>query len=353
MLAGSVPFQGKDIHRQIIAIQESEPAPLSTLVEGVPDRLEEIVTKCLAKNKDERYQTAKDLLIDLKNLRRKLDVDAEIERTVAPALRSSTAGAAPVSTQLPPLDGGTTNAGASPTSSAEYVVTGIKRHKLVTTILALVLIAGSIGLALFWRVHNSTAGGAINSIAVLPFQNRSTDADSEYLSDGLAESLIYRLSQLPNLKVSPTSSVFRYKGKETDAQKVGNDLGVQAVMTGRILQRGENLTISVELVEVRTNKLLWGEQYERKMSELLATQREIANEITNKLQLKLSGESEQKLAKKYTDSNEAYQLYMKGLFHLRTEQRTTSRKRSGIFNRPPGLIPISRSPMSASPNLTQ
>src|SRR6266542_1617219 len=95
MLAGCVPFQGKDIHRQIIAIQETEPEPLATLVEGVPDRLEEIVAKCLAKNKDERYQTAKDLLIDLRNLRRKLDVDAEIERTVAPALRSTTSGASP------------------------------------------------------------------------------------------------------------------------------------------------------------------------------------------------------------------------------------------------------------------
>ena len=184
---------------------------------------------------------------------------------------------------------------------------GLRDPVVKRSLFVLVLVAGSIGLGLFWRARNSAAEGTINSIAVMPFQNRSAGADSEYLADGLAESLIYRLSQLPNLKVSPTSSVFRYKGKETDAQKIGNELGVSAVLTGRIVQRGENLTISVELVDVRNNKLLWGEQYERKMSELLATQREIANEITNKLQLKLSGESEQKLAKKYTDSNEAYQ----------------------------------------------
>ena len=123
---------------------------------------------------------------------------------------------------------------------------------------------------------------------MLPFQNKSADADTEYLSDGLAESLIYRLSQLPNLKVSPTSSVMRYKGKETDPQIIAKELGVDSLLTGRIIQRGDNLTVSVELVDVRNNKLLWGEQYERKMSDLLATQREIATTITQKLQLKLS-----------------------------------------------------------------
>ncbi len=138
---------------------------------------------------------------------------------------------------------------------------------------------------------------------------------SYYLSDGLAESLIYRLSQLPNLKVSPTSSVFRYKGKETYPKTIGSELGVDAVMTGRIAQRGENLTISVELVDVRNNKTLWGEQYERKMSELLATQREIATEIAQKLRLKLSGE-EKGLTKHYTDNNEAYQLYLQGSYHF-------------------------------------
>jgi TolB-like protein/Tfp pilus assembly protein PilF len=157
--------------------------------------------------------------------------------------------------------------------------------------------------------------GPIKSLAVLPFQNRGGNADSEYLSDGLAESLIYRLSQLPDLKVSPTSSVFRYKGKETDPIKVGHELGVQTVMSGRMVQRGENLTISVELVDVRHNKLLWGEQYERKLSDLLATQREIAAEITSKLQLKLSGEGEKALTKRYTDNPEAYQLYLKGRYH--------------------------------------
>jgi len=314
MIAGCVPFQGKDIHRQIIAIQETEPAPLSQLVEGVPDRLEEIVTKCLAKDKDERYQTAKDLLIDLRNLRRRLDVDAEIERSVVPNLRSTSDASSRASTQGSPSSAGTTSAvQVSTTSSAEYVVTRIKQHKLAAAIVVLVLIAGGIGLGHFFRARNTE--GPLDSIAVLPFENKSNAADTDYLSDGLAESLIYRLSQLPNLKVSPTSSVMRYKGKERDVKTIAGELGVSAVMTGRIAQRGDSLTISVELVDVRNNKLLWGEQYERKMSDLLATQREIASTIAEKLQVKLSGTDNKGITKRYTNDNEAYQLYLKGRYY--------------------------------------
>jgi TolB-like protein/Tfp pilus assembly protein PilF len=187
-----------------------------------------------------------------------------------------------------------------------------KTKWLLFAVLSLIVLAVS---GFFAYRYFTPVSKQIESIAVMPFENKSGNTDSEYLSDGLAESLIYRLSQLPNLKVSPTSSVFRYKGRETDVQIIGNELSVDTVMTGRIVQRGDNLTISVELVDVRNNRLLWGEQYERKLSELLQTQREIASEITGKLRLKLSGEGEQMLAKKYTDNPEAFQLYLKGRFY--------------------------------------
>ena len=184
---------------------------------------------------------------------------------------------------------------------------------LVALVVAvLVLVGGFFG----YRYFGTGGSAAINSIAVMPFENRNSDADTDYLSDGLAESVIFRLTQIPDLRVSPTSSVMRYKGKETDVAKIANELGVDAVMTGRLTKRGDNLNITVELVDARTNKSLWGEQYERKLSELLTTQREIVAEIVGKLQLKLSGESEQKLAKKYTDNDEAYQLYLRGQYHL-------------------------------------
>jgi len=175
-----------------------------------------------------------------------------------------------------------------------------------------ILVGGFFG----YRYFSASSSSQINSIAVMPFENRNSDADTDYLSDGLAESVIFRLTQIPDLRVSPTSSVMRYKGASTDVAKIASELGVDAVMTGRLTKRGDNLNITVELVDARTNKSLWGEQYERKLSELLTTQREIVTEIVGKLQLKLSGESEQKLAKKYTDNNEAYQLYLRGQHHL-------------------------------------
>ncbi len=174
MIAGVVPFPGKDIHRQIISIQEAEPAPLAQQVEGVPERLEEIVVKCLAKDPDERYQSARDLLIDLRNFRRKLDVDAEIERTVAPQLRSTGVGSSRADSS-PGVTPSTPPAHA--TSSAEYVVTGIRRHKLAVAAAVLVLITGLTALGLYLR--SSSTEGTVESIAVLPFENRSADTDTE------------------------------------------------------------------------------------------------------------------------------------------------------------------------------
>jgi serine/threonine-protein kinase len=314
MIAGSVPFQGKDVHRQIIAIQESEPTPLSQQVEGVPERLEEIVSKCLAKEKDERYQTAKDLLIDLRNLRRKLDVDAEIERTVAPAFRSTSAGQS-ANTRSAQVNAGTTASAAqlSTASSAEYVVRGIKQHKFVVALAVAALVIG--GVLLWWFLHARNTEVAIDSIAVLPFQNQSGNAADEWLADGLTESIINSLTQLPNLKVIARSSVFRYKGKEPDPFVVGKELGVRAVLVGRMIQRGDTVTISTELIDIRDNKQLWGEHYDEKVADLISLPRDIASKITSNLRLTISGEEHNRMMKQYTDNSEAYQLYLKGRYY--------------------------------------
>src|SRR6266498_1919556 len=254
----------------------------------------------------------KDVVTELRDLRRELE-GVGIDTTVPQAISETTAG---LGGEIKTAETGGAQTGSSvstPVSSAEYVVSGIKQHKLAVAGAALLLVAVGVGLILFWRGRNPEA--AIGSIAVLPFENKSGNADSEYLSDGLAESLIYRLSQLSNLKVSPRSSVFRYKGQAIDAEKIGNELGVDAVMSGRLIQRGDNLTISVDLIDVRNKRTLWGEQFERKMSDLLATQREIASAITEKLQVRLSGNDTNGITKRYTNDNEAYQLYLKGRFY--------------------------------------
>ncbi len=338
MLAGCVPFEGKDIHRQIIAIQETEPASLATLVEGVPERLEEIVAKCLAKNRDERYQTAKDLLIDLRNLRRKLDVDAEIERTVAPAFRSTSGGASPASTEVSPPNGATTNnAKVSPTSSAEYVVTRIKQHKFAAAVVLLVLGAAIAATGFYLRGRNAAA--TIKSIAVMPFVNESGKAEVEYLSDGMTETLITSLSQMPNLNVKARSSVFRYKGKETSPKTVGQELSVQAVLNGRVAQRGDDLTLNLELVDVQTENVIWSEQYNRKQTDLVSLQSDIARDVSSKLKIKLSGADEQKLTKNYTQNADAYKLYLQGRFYANKRTPKDSRKAIDCFQQAVSIDP--------------
>jgi len=194
--------------------------------------------------------------------------------------------------------------------------------KLLMGVGALVVVAIMVAGGVGYMSSKDKRNRPIESVAVLPFENRSGNSESEYLSDGLAESLIYRLSQLSNLKVSPRSSAFRYKGKEIDAEKIGNELGVDAVMSGRLTQHGDDLTISVDLIDVRNKKTLWGEQFERKMSDLLATQHEIAAAIADKLQLRLSGKDSRGITKQDTTNNEAYQLYLQGryLWNKRSSQ---------------------------------
>ncbi|PYS34053.1 MAG: hypothetical protein DMF75_07595 [Acidobacteria bacterium] len=303
---GKKPFEGDSIVKSLHSLIY-EPAPqIKDLNPTAPADLQRIIRRCLAKDKEQRYQSIKEVAIELKELRRELESGADFDTTVPPPASSATALRTDAGSTIQST---VARSGSMPptASSAEYLVT-----------LAILLVVISGAGYWFFKYRGSASGGneAINSIAVLPFQNKSDDADTDYLSDGLAESLIFRLSQIPGLKVSPTSSVMRYKGKDTDVAKTANELGVDAVMTGRLVKRGDNLNITVELVDIRNNKSLWGEQYERKMSDLLATQREIAAAITQKLQLKLAGNDTKGISKRYTDNNDAYQLYLKGRFYF-------------------------------------
>ncbi|MBA3769796.1 MAG: tetratricopeptide repeat protein [Blastocatellia bacterium] len=155
----------------------------------------------------------------------------------------------------------------------------------------------------------------IESIAVLPFINESGNADHEYLSDGMTETLIGSLSQLPNLSVKARASVFRYKGKEIDPRRIGQELSVQAILTGRVVQRGNDLTLYVELIESMTENVLWKAEYSRSMNNIISLQSDVAKDVSNKIKTKLSGADAQQLAKTYTENPEAYQLYLKGLYH--------------------------------------
>ena len=190
------------------------------------------------------------------------------------------------------------------------------------------MLAG-VGVFLF---RGRSASKEISSLAVLPFVNASNDPNSEYLSDGITESLINNLSQVPTLAVMSRSAVFRYKGHDVDPQVVAHDLKVDGVVTGRIVQRGDQLIISAELIDAHTNHNLWGDQYDRKVSDVLAVQQEITRAISDKLREHLSGESKKQVAKGGTNDPEAYQLYLKGRYYWEKRTRDSLEKAKDYFN---------------------
>ncbi len=181
--------------------------------------------------------------------------------------------------------------------------------------------------------------GSIQSVAVMPFVNESGNADVEYLSDGMTETLIGSLSQLPNLNVKARSSVFRYKGKATDAKTIGKELNVQAILNGRVVQRGDQLTLSLELIDAQTENVIWSEQYNRKQTELVSLQSEIARDVSSKLKAKLSGTDKQKLGKTYTTNAEAYRLYLQGRFYWNKREEKDFRQAVDYYNQAIALDP--------------
>src|SRR5215471_2169303 len=322
MVAGRAPFEGETSSDVMSLILHKEPPPLARYMPDVPSELDRIVTKALAKDKEERYQTAKDLLIDLKRLKQKQDVDAELERSVSPESISRPPGAATgTGTAVATATGSAVKSEGTEiktTSSAEYIVSEIKRHKLgsLVTLATFVALTAIVGLFVYPRYFASGAS-AIRSIAVLPFANEGGDPAAEYLSDGISESLINSLSQLPQLKVIARSSSFRYKGKEVDIREAAKALGVEALVTGRVVKQGDSLQVSVEVVNAAEGTQLWGERYTRKAADVQAVQSEISREIADRLRLRLTGAQEQQLAKRATDNPEAYQLYLNGEFYSR------------------------------------
>ena len=197
--------------------------------------------------------------------------------------------------------------------------------------LAVGLMLALIGAAAF-LFHSRGSQQEISSVAVLPFVNAGNDPNTEYLSDGLTESLINSLSQIPNLAVMSRSSVFHYKGRDVDPQAAARALRVEGVITGRIVQRGDQLIISAELIDARTNRNLWGDQYDRKLSDVLAVQEDITRAISSKLRERLSGETNKQATKGGTNDPEAYQLYLKGRFYWEKRTQESLEKARDYFN---------------------
>jgi TolB-like protein/Flp pilus assembly protein TadD/tRNA A-37 threonylcarbamoyl transferase component Bud32 len=292
MLAGKHPFQDKSAAITLSRIMLSDPIQTEQFLAQVSPELQALLNKMLCKDKAARYQNAQDLLADLRHL---------------PAKHSETAAQADATP--------TKQFSAITTKETLAILSKARRYKwaILAPGLALVLLVVAIS-RLVSTEH-------LDSLAILPFGYVSSDAqlmanpDREYLSDGLTESLINNLSQLANLKVIARSSVFRYKGKDLDVQAIGRELNVSAVLSGKIKQEGDELTIAVELMDVQGNRSIWGDTYQRKTADIQTVQKEIARNVSEKLHLKLTGADQTQLAKTYTESGEAYEAYLKGRYH--------------------------------------
>ncbi len=285
MATGKLPFQGNTSAAIFNEILNRAPTAPVRLNPGLLPELERIISKALEKDRELRCQSAAELRADLRRTKRETD-----SARVAPA---STAASVAVAVPAP---------AARPWW----------RTKTVPGASGVVL-AALLALATWFTVFRGR-GEVIDSVAVLPFVNVSADPNTEYLSDGITESLINNLSQLASLRVMARSTVFRYKGKDTDPQKVGHDLRVRAVLSGRLMQRGDTLVVQAELMDVAKGTQLWGAQYNRKLADILAVQEEISREISEKLRLRLTGEEKTRLAKRATANSEAYQLYLQGRY---------------------------------------
>jgi eukaryotic-like serine/threonine-protein kinase len=299
MVAGCLPFSGPTMSDVIAAILQTEPIPLSQCAEAVPAELDWSVTKALRKDREERYQTVKSLLSDLRRLKQRLDFEAELGRVHS----SSNSGLNEANTAELPV--------------AEQVTLMLPQAAVEATNVAP------------QSVRKTRIRKVIDSLAVLPLVNATRDPDADYLSDGITESIINSLSKLPKLRVVPRSTVFRYKGSLADPQEVGRELGVRAVFAGRVLQHGDSLIIKTELVDIAHDSQLWGEQYRRKMTNIFSLQEEIAEDISEKLRLRLSGADKKRLVKRYTENSEAYKFYLKGRYFV-TTKRTEEWIKRGI-----------------------
>jgi serine/threonine-protein kinase len=306
MVSGRTPFEGSTPSEIIASILYKEPPLLARYSREVPNELERIVTKSLRKDREERYQTAKDIALDLKNLRQHLAFEEIRERSMTPevsyeisAIRNSGSRATVVDYARDEFISGDVQP-MRPMSSAEYIITELKQRKKTVFLSLFGVLAVALGLIYF----NGSSKTAIDSIAVLPFINNGGDSNSDYVADGMTESLIKNLSKLPKLKVMSLISVLRYKGEGIDPRAVGRDLGVQAVLSGRINKREDSVVVNIELVDARDNTRIWGEGYTRKFSDILALQEEILRNMSEKLQLKLNSAERKQM--------EAYQLYLMG-----------------------------------------
>ena len=335
MIAGRTPFAGNSMSETLANLINAEPQPLLRYAEGVPDELQRIVSKMLRKNKTERYQTMKDLFADLKNLQKRQEFETDDDlaaETGEPKFVTKPAQSVTADNEI-----------HHSTSSAEYIVTEIKNHKRGFFWILAALLIGIVGFSAYY-FYQAGNQPKFSSIAVLPLQNASGDANLDYLSDGLSENLINKLSQIGQLKVIAQSSAFRFKGKDVDPKEAGQTLGVEVLLTGRITKFGDGLSIGIELIDARDGTIIWNEKYNLNSFDAAfdtqLVQGRIALQIAAKLNLDLTGTQNEQLKKRSTQNPQAYQLFLNAaLIKRKSNSVEASRKAIDYYNQAITLDP--------------
>jgi eukaryotic-like serine/threonine-protein kinase len=341
MATGALPFHGETSGLIFKAILDSDPPPAIRFNRDIPPKLEDIINRALEKDRQLRYQHASEMRAELQRLKR--DSDSGRSRAVAaettspvsssaiPAAPVSIPGTSPAVSAVPAsatLTSGTAATGPPSSDVTAAVSTKRKPWPVVAVAAALALAATAAGG--YYLLHRRP--GAIDSVAVLPLANTSSDAELDYLADGITEGVINHLSRLPSLKVMARSTVFRYRQAQQDPLQIGRDLKVGAVVVGRLSQHGDTLNVETEMVDVSNGSQIWGEQYRRKTTDIASVQDDIASDISDQLQLKLTGQEKKHLSGHSSVDSEAYQFYVKGRFHLAERTRESLYKAVDEFN---------------------
>jgi len=312
MLAGTWPFRGKTALDVRYAVVYHRPKPLAE-ARGedsiLLQRIQTIVDKALAKNPDDRYQSIEDMRDELQDVLRELEADSSLGNTLTDATQSIAPSAL-----------------RAPAAWLKQPRRFWTRPIMIAAIAAAALLLVALSLYVFRRSPPVDSSADISSLAVLPFTN--AEPNNEYLSDGITESLIENLSQLPDLKVKSSSTVFHYKGRNADAKQIGRELGVHALLSGTVAQRGDELAVSVELIDVRDDSHIWGERYSRKVSEVVALPQQISRDVLLKLRARADGMDHAQITRNYSPDSEAYRLYLQGRYNW--NKRTVDGLRKGI-----------------------
>ncbi len=343
MTTGALPFRGETSGVIFKAILDGAVAAPVRLNPETPAELERIINKALEKDRNLRFQSAADMRADLARLKREQDSGRSTRVSDASATNSGSVSAAVTGASGPSSAGASSGASPAQASSGSVTVSAAapasstRKFWIAGAVAAALVLAVGLG---YYFLHGRAASQQITSIAVLPFVNATSDAGNEYLADGLTESLIGTLSQLPDVKVMARSTVFRFKNSEDDPQKIGKALDVGSVLMGRVTQHGDTVAVQADLVNTTDGSEIWGAHYERRMADVTQVQSDITRDVAGKLRVHITGAAQEKIGSAGTSNPDAYRLY------LEAQQQLYGRTRPGILK----SVDLFREAVAADPN---